>query len=727
MKESHISKVSFELSLKEWQMKATAELLDQGATVPFIARYRKEATGSLDEVAIASIRDRLAQLRDLDRRREAILKSLEERGLLTGDLKAKIEVAETLGVLEDLYMPYRPKRRTRASMAREKGLEPLAIKILKQENIDPESEAQAFVNPDNGITSAEEALTGARDILAEVISEDAGVRARVRWIFEAEGVLRSKAVVDPKGNSKEGKEGKEGKESSSSEAYRFKDYADWSEPLSKAPSHRILAMMRGQKEGLLSLHLAPPEEKVMDALELAFIKGPGPASQQVRFAAADGYKRLLGPSMETEIISEIKARADEKAIRVFAENLRHLLLESPAGQKIVLAIDPGFRTGCKMAVMDHQSSLLHHEAIYPHEPQRKTEEAKAKILQVCHKFGVDIIAVGNGTAGRETMAFLSRMELPEEVPVVAVDESGASIYSASEIARDEFPEEDVTVRGAISIGRRLMDPLAELVKIEPKSIGVGQYQHDVDQSALKAKLEDVVRSCVNMVGVDANTASKELLTYVSGLGPKLAEAIVRYRKEHGKFVSRDELRKVPRLGPKAFEQAAGFIRIMEGKNPLDGSAVHPESYHIVERMAGDLGVSAQKLLEDKELQKRIDPKRYVTDMAGMPTILDIISELSKPGRDPRRKFEPFQYQEGVEKPEDLKPGMRLPGIVTNVTAFGAFVDVGVHQDGLVHISQLSDKFVRSPTDIVKVHQRVMVRVLDVDLDRKRITLSMKEK
>jgi protein Tex len=727
MKESHISKVSFELSLKEWQMKATAELLDQGATVPFIARYRKEATGSLDEVAIASIRDRLAQLRDLDRRREAILKSLEERGLLTGDLKAKIEVAETLGVLEDLYMPYRPKRRTRASMAREKGLEPLAIKILKQENIDPESEAQAFVNPDNGITSAEEALTGARDILAEVISEDAGVRARVRWIFEAEGVLRSKAVVDPKRNSKEGKEGKEGKESSSSEAYRFKDYADWSEPLSKAPSHRILAMMRGQKEGLLSLHLAPPEEKVMDALELAFIKGPGPASQQVRFAAADGYKRLLGPSMETEIISEIKARADEKAIRVFAENLRHLLLESPAGQKIVLAIDPGFRTGCKMAVMDHQSSLLHHEAIYPHEPQRKTEEAKAKILQVCHKFGVDIIAVGNGTAGRETMAFLSRMELPEEVPVVAVDESGASIYSASEIARDEFPEEDVTVRGAISIGRRLMDPLAELVKIEPKSIGVGQYQHDVDQSALKAKLEDVVRSCVNMVGVDANTASKELLTYVSGLGPKLAEAIVRYRKEHGKFVSRDELRKVPRLGPKAFEQAAGFIRIMEGKNPLDGSAVHPESYHIVERMAGDLGVSAQKLLEDKELQKRIDPKRYVTDMAGMPTILDIISELSKPGRDPRRKFEPFQYQEGVEKPEDLKPGMRLPGIVTNVTAFGAFVDVGVHQDGLVHISQLSDKFVRNPTDIVKVHQRVMVRVLDVDLDRKRITLSMKEK
>ncbi len=727
MKESHISKVSFELSLKEWQIKATAELLDQNATVPFIARYRKEATGSLDEVAIASIRDRLAQLRDLDRRREAILKSLEERGLLTGDLKAKIEVAETLDVLEDIYIPYRPKRRTRASMAREKGLEPLAIKILKQENIDPESEAQAFVNPDKGITSAEEALTGSRDILAEVISEDAGVRARVRWIFEAEGVLRSKAVVDPKENSKEGKEGKEGKESSSSEAYRFKDYADWSEPLSKAPSHRILAMMRGQKEGLLSLHLAPPEEKVMDALELAFIKGSGPASQQVRFAAADGYKRLLGPSMETEVLSEIKARADEKAIRVFAENLRHLLLESPAGQKIVLAIDPGFRTGCKMAVMDHQSNLLHHEAIYPHEPQRNAEEAKAKILQVCHKFGVDIIAVGNGTAGRETMTFLSRMELPEEVPVVAVDESGASIYSASEIAREEFPEEDVTVRGAISIGRRLMDPLAELVKIEPKSIGVGQYQHDVDQSALKAKLEDVVRSCVNMVGVDANTASKELLTYVSGLGPKLAEAIVRYRKEHGEFVSRDELKKVPRLGPKAFEQAAGFIRIMEGKNPLDGSAVHPESYHIVERMAGDLGVSVQKLLEDKELQKRIDPNRYVTDMAGMPTILDIISELSKPGRDPRRKFEPFQYQEGVEKPEDLKPGMRLPGIVTNVTAFGAFVDVGAHQDGLVHISQLSDKFVRNPTDVVKVHQRVTVKVLDVDLDRKRISLSMKEK
>ena len=717
MKESHISKVSFELSLKESQIKATAELLAQDATVPFIARYRKEATGSLDEVAITAIKDRLTQLRDLDRRREAILKSLGERCILTEDLKAKIEVADTLAALEDIYLPYRPKRRTRASMAREKGLEPLAIKILKQENIDPESEAQAFVNPDKDITSAEEALAGARDILAEVISEDAGVRAKVRGIFEAEGVLISKAVADPP---------KEDKEGSSSEAYKFKDYADWSEPLSKAPSHRVLAMMRGQKEDLLSLHLAPPDEKVMDALELAFIKGSGSASQQVRFAAADGYKRLLGPSMETEVLSEIKARADEKAIRVFAENLRHLLLEPPAGQKTVLAIDPGFRTGCKMAVMDHQGNLLHHEAIYPHEPQRKAEEAKAKIHQVCRKFGVDIIAVGNGTAGRETMAFLRRIELPKEVPVVAVDESGASIYSASEIAREEFPEEDVTVRGAVSIGRRLMDPLAELVKIEPRSIGVGQYQHDVDQSALKAKLEDVVRSCVNMVGVDANTASKELLTYVSGLGPKLAEAIVRYRKEHGRFVSRDELRKVPRLGPKAFEQAAGFIRIRDGKNPLDGSAVHPESYHIVERMAEDLGVSAQELLDYKELQKRIDPKRYVTDMAGMPTILDIISELSKPGRDPRRKFELFQYQEGVEKPEDLKPGMRLPGVVTNVTAFGAFVDVGVHQDGLVHIRQLSDKFVRNPTDVVKVHQRVMVKVLDVDLDRKRISLSMKE-
>ena len=717
MKESHISEVSFELSLKESQVKATAELLDQGATVPFISRYRKEATGSLDEVAVVAIRDRLAHLRDLDRRRESILKSLEERDLLTEDLKDRIEAAVTPASLEDIYLPYKPKRMTRASVAREKGLEPLAMKILEQGNIDPESEAKAFIDPDKGITSAEEALAGARDVLAEVISEDAEVRARVRAIFEAEGILRSKSTADRK----------EGKERSSSEAYKFNDYADWSEPLSKAPSHRILAMMRGQKEGLLSLHLAPPKEKVIDALELAFIKGSGPASQQMKIAAADGYMRLLGPSMETEVLSEIKARADEKAIKVFAENLRHLLLEPPVGQKTVLAIDPGFRTGCKMAVIDRLGNLLHHEAIYPHEPQRKAEEAKARVLQTCEKYDVDIIAIGNGTAGRETVAFLKGMKLPREVPVVAVDESGASIYSASEIARKEFPNEDVTIRGAVSIGRRLVDPLAELVKIEPKSIGVGQYQHDVDQPALKAKLEDVVRSCVNMVGVDANTASKELLTYVSGLGPKLAEAIVKYRNEHGKFRSRDELRKVPRLGPKVFEQAAGFIRIQDGKNPLDASAVHPESYYIVERMAADLGIPIKELLEDKEFQKRIDPKIYVTDKAGMPTILDILSELSRPGRDPRREFEPFQYQEGVEKPEDLKPGMRLPGIVTNVTAFGAFVDVGVHQDGLVHISQLSDKFVRNPVDLVRVHQRVMVKVLEVDLDRKRISLSMKEK
>lgn len=717
MKESHISEVSSELSLKESQVKATAELLDQGATVPFISRYRKEATGSLDEVAVVAIRDRLAHLRDLDRRRESILKSLEERDLLTEDLKDRIEAAVTPAALEDIYLPYKPKRMTRASVAREKGLEPLAMKILEQGNIDPESEAKAFIDPDKGITSAEEALAGARDVLAEMISEDAEVRARVRAIFEAEGILRSKSTADHK----------EGKERSSSEAYKFNDYADWSEPLSKAPSHRILAMMRGQKEGLLSLHLVPPKEKVIDALKLAFIKGSGPASQQMKIAAADGYMRLLGPSMETEVLSEIKARADENAIKVFAENLRHLLLEPPAGQKTVLAIDPGFRTGCKMAVIDRLGNLLHHEAIYPHEPQRKAEEAKARVLQTCEKYGVDIIAIGNGTAGRETVAFLKGMKLPREVPVVAVDESGASIYSASEIARKEFPNEDVTIRGAVSIGRRLVDPLAELVKIEPKSIGVGQYQHDVDQPALKAKLEDVVRSCVNMVGVDANTASKELLTYVSGLGPKLAEAIVKYRNEHGKFRSRDELRKVPRLGPKVFEQAAGFIRIQDGKNPLDASAVHPESYYIVERVAADLGVPIKELLEDKEFQKRIDPKIYVTDKAGMPTILDILSELSRPGRDPRREFEPFQYQEGVEKPEDLKPGMRLPGIVTNVTAFGAFVDVGVHQDGLVHISQLSDKFVRNPVDLVRVHQRVMVKVLEVDLDRKRISLSMKEK
>ena len=531
----------------------------------------------------------------------------------------------------------------------------------------------------------------------------------MRTFFETEGVLKSKAIS--------------GKESA---AAKYRDYFDWSEPISRTPSHRLLAMMRGEKEGLLSLHVAPPEDEALEILDGLFIRRTNPSSEQVRLAAKDGYKRLLAPSMETEMLSAARAKADEQAIGVFAENLRQLLLEAPMGQKNVLAVDPGFRTGCKLAVLDSTGRLMHSDTIYPHEPHNRSDEAAEKVLEICKQFGIEVIAVGNGTAGRETELFLRKLKFPWQIPVLMVSEAGASVYSISEVARQEFPDQDATVRGAVSIGRRLMDPLAELVKIEPMAMGVGQYQHDVDQSALKRKLDDVVESCVNLVGVDVNTASKEILAYVSGLGPKLAEAIVKYRNEHGPFSSRRDLRNVPRLGQKVFEQAAGFLRIRGGDNPLDASAVHPESYEIVSAMAEDLGVSVQELVQNKELQKRIDLKKYVTDEIGMPTLKDILSELAMPGRDPREQFEAFSFQEGVEKIEDLKVGMKLPGIVTNITAFGAFVDIGVHQDGLVHISQISNKFIRNPSDVVKVHQKVMVKVLDVDLDRKRIALSMKE-
>lgn len=710
MRESHVTKVAAELGLNGKQIQAVSDLLDQGSTVPFIARYRKETTGSLDEVAIAAIRDRMTQLSELDKRRESILKTLSEGGRLTEELRCKILTAETIAALEDIYLPYRPKRRTRATVAQERGLEPLAKVIYAQDFSDPIAEAMKFVDRDKGVNSADDALAGARDIIAEWINEDAATRSQIRDIFRVHGVLRSKEAKDKK-----------------PEGSKYLDYLDWSEPLKSVPSHRLMAVMRAEREGFLSLHAVPPEDVALTILETNFVRGNRPSSEHVRMAATDSYKRLLAPSMETEMLSGAVEEAEGKAARVFAENLRQLLLEAPMSQKNVLAIDPGFRTGCKVVVLDRQGQLMHEDVIYPNLPQQQKKEAGEKLIDLFLHFGVEVIAIGNGTAGRETESFVRKLKISKEVPVIMVNESGASVYSASEAAREEFPDQDVTVRGTVSIGRRLMDPLAELVKIDPRSIGVGQYQHDVDQTVLKKKLDEVVESCVNLVGVDVNTASKALLSYVSGIGPKLAEAIVKYRNEHGQFRSRQDLRRVPRLGPKAFEQAAGFLRIREGDNPLDGSAVHPESYLIVEAMARDLGVTVKELMQDQRLQRDIDPKRYVTREVGMPTLNDILSELSKPGRDPRQEFEAFSFAEGVEKMEDLKPGMKLPGIITNVTAFGAFVDIGVHQDGLVHISQISDNFVHNPADVVKLHQKVMVTVLEVDKDRKRISLSMKVK
>ncbi len=705
---SHIQIIAKELAVNPSQVKSTTALLDEGASVPFISRYRKEATGSLDEVAIAAIRDRIEKLRELDKRRESIIKSLEERELLTDDLKARIEGAESMTVLEDIYLPFRPKRRTRATIAKEKGLEPLALRIFEQAEMDPEAEAAAFIDAEKGVASVDEALAGARDIIAEWVSEDQKARERMRGLFWAKGIMRSKVI---KGKEEEG--------------IKYKDYYEWEEPVSKAPSHRVLAIRRGESEGFLTFRITPSEDEALGILEAFFVKGSGPASEEVKSAVRDSFKRLLSSSMEAETRLEVKKKADEEAIRVFVENLRQLLLAPPLAKKNLLAIDPGFRTGCKVVCLDRQGKLLHNDTIYPHFSDKGSSEAAEKIRDLCTRFGIEAIAIGNGTAGRETESFIRGMGLSGEINVVMVNESGASIYSASEAAREEFPDHDVTVRGSVSIGRRLMDPLAELVKIDAKSIGVGQYQHDVDQPALKKSLDDVVVSCVNHVGVEVNTASKQLLTYVSGLGPQLAKGIVDYRNEHGPFRSRKELSKVSRLGPKAFEQAAGFLRIRDGENPLDGSAVHPESYHIVDAMARDRGCSLTDLMEDEGLRKKIDLSLYVTDRVGMPTLIDIMEELDKPGRDPRERFESFRFAEGVGKIDDVKPGMKLPGIVTNITAFGCFVDIGVHQDGLVHISELADRFVKTPGDVVKVHQKVTVTVLDVDLQRKRISLSMK--
>ena len=712
MNDKHIALIAGELDLKTAQVQATASLLGEDATVPFISRYRKEATGSLDEVAITAIRDRLGQLAELDKRREAILKSLAERDLLTGELKKQIVGAENLAKLEDVYLPHRPKRRTRATMAREKGLEPLAALLVAQRNdppIDPIEEAARFVNDEKGVATADDALAGARDIIAEMVSEDEGARDRMRELFRRSATIRSKLV---KGKEEEGA--------------KFKDWFDWEEPAARAPSHRVLAMRRGEKERCLSLRVVPPEEEALSLLQGLFVRGGSPAAQQVALAVQDSYKRLLGSSMEAELRLEMKNRADEEAIRVFGSNLRELLLAPALGRKRVLALDPGFRTGCKLACLDPQGKLLEYDTVFPHSGQRQAAAAASRVAGLVKQHAIEAIAIGNGTASRETESFVRSLGLDAGVSVIMVNESGASVYSASAAARDEFPDHDVTVRGTVSIGRRLMDPLAELVKIDPKSIGVGQYQHDVDQTALKKRLDDEVMSCVNAVGVEVNTASKQLLSYVSGLGPQLAANIVSFRDENGPFGSRAQLKKVPRLGPKAFEQAAGFLRIRGGRNPLDASAVHPESYNVAKAMAGDLDCTVAALMSRTDLRDRIALDRYLSDTVGLPTLRDIVDELARPGRDPRETFEAFAFAEGVDKPEDLSPGMKLPGVVTNVTAFGAFVDVGVHQDGLVHISQLADRFVRDPAEVVKVQQRVTVTVLSVDLKRKRISLSMKK-
>ncbi len=702
-------KISTELGITAQQVRATSTLLEEGATVPFISRYRKEATGSLDEVQVAAIRDRLEQLKELDKRREAILKSIEEQGKLTLELKKSIDQAETMARLEDIYLPYKPKRKTKASVAKEKGLEPLATRIFAQHPLDIQSEASKYLDSEKEVNSTEEALQGARDIIAEWVSENAAVRGNLRTLFLKEGVFATRVIA--------------GKEA---EAAKYKDYFDWSEPIKTAPSHRVLAMRRGEKEGFLLLDALPEEGAAVAVVEREILTGGSNACvEQVKIAIKDAYKRLLKPSIETEIRLQTKKKADEEAIRVFAENLRQLLLGAPLGEKVVMAIDPGFRTGCKLVCLGAQGQLLHYETIYPHEPQRQTAAAGATVKALVDKFSVQAIAVGNGTAGRETEAFVKNLGLHKSIPTLLVNESGASIYSASEVARNEFPDLDLTVRGAVSIGRRLMDPLAELVKIDPKSIGVGQYQHDVDQQALKNSLDDTVISAVNKVGVEVNTASKELLTYVSGLGPQLAQNIVAFRQEFGPFKSRAQLKKVPRLGDKAFEQAAGFLRIRDAKHPLDQSAVHPERYELVEQMAKDLKASVQDLMSSEELRAKIVLQNYVSETVGVPTLQDIVEELAKPGRDPRAGFEVFEFQEGVNSMADLKVGMKLPGIITNITAFGAFVDIGVHQDGLIHLSHLADRFIKDANEVVKVAQQVEVTVLEVDMARKRIALSRK--
>lgn len=708
MNELHVISTAKALNIAVNAVAETAKLLEQGATIPFIARYRKEATGSLDEVQIGSIRDELERLQVLDARKTAIKDSLKERNLLTSELEKSIDEAESMARVEDIYQPFKPKRRTKAMIAKEKGLEPLADYILENQNAECAEYAKGFVSEEKGVANADEALQGARDILAEKIADDPDTRSQMRAFYEKEAVFSSKVLS--------------GKEE---EAAKYRDYFDFSEKAKDVPSHRVLAVRRGEAEGFLIMRVVPDEDSAISLLKRRFVNGKGDCANQVAQACEDSYKRLLGSTSETYMRLELKKKADEEAIKVFANNLRELLMASPLGQKNTLAIDPGFRTGCKVVVLNRQGALLHNSVIYPEQGDHKRQEAQMEILKLCHQYDIEAIAIGNGTAGRETESFIRSLGLPKSIVIVMVNESGASIYSASEVAREEFPQYDITVRGAVSIGRRLMDPLAELVKIDPQSIGVGQYQHDVNQQNLKKSLDDTVVSCVNNVGVEVNTASKQLLAYVSGLNLSTAANIVAYRNEFGAFKSRKDLLKVKGLGAKTYEQAAGFLRIRDGVNPLDASAVHPERYALVEQMAHDISSNVADLLKDPSLRAKINLQKYVKDDVGMPTLKDILNELGKPGRDPREKFEAFSFMEGVNKIEDLKEGMRLNGIVTNVTAFGAFVDIGVHQDGLVHISELSDSFVSDPHTVVKPQQKVSVYVLEVDIPRKRISLSMK--
>lgn len=705
-KKKYIALLASRLGHHEWQLENVIRLIDDGATIPFISRYRKEMTGSLDEVQIAHIKDEYDKLIELDKRREAIIRSIEEQEKMTPELQESLNAAVTMTELEDLYLPYRPKRKTRASVAREKGLEPLAAVIMKQEVKDPGAEAGKYLGDE--LESAEDALQGARDIIAEWINEDQEARKKIRRLFDREAHVISKLV---KGKEEEGA--------------KYRDYFDWDERLSRCPSHRLMAMRRGEDEGFLRISIMPDEEKALELLDEIFVKADNEAAEQVLAAVKDSWKRLLGPAMETEFRNLSKEKADEEAIKVFADNLRQLLLAPPLGQKRVLAIDPGYRTGCKVVCLDEQGKLLHNETIFPHPPQNQTALSVKKITSLVNSYKIEAIAIGNGTASRETEDLIKWMKFDGALKVFVVSEAGASVYSASQVARDEFPDYDVTVRGAVSIGRRLMDPLAELVKIDPKSIGVGQYQHDVDQSKLQQSLDDVVISCVNAVGVEVNTASKHLLTYVSGLGPQLAGNIVEFRNENGAFKSRRQLLEVKRMGDKAFEQCAGFLRISNAENPLDKSAVHPESYHIVERMASDLGVEVEDLVKDEEKISRIEIKKYVTEDTGLPTLEDIISELLKPGRDPRSEIKEFKFAD-VRSIEDLSEGMVVPGIVTNITRFGTFVDIGVKQDGLVHISNMAKGFVKDPGDIVKLHQHVKVKVIGVDIQRSRIQLSLRD-
>ncbi len=694
-------------SIKETQARATIQLLDEGCTVPFIARYRKEKTGNLDEVAIAAVQIEYNRLQELEKRKQTIINTISEAGALTPELQERVAMCYDSNELEDIYLPYKPKRRTRAAIARENGLEPLAKILMAQNESDPEGRTIQFLN--EKVLTATEALSGARDIIAEWVNENNRTRNLVRQSFRRYAVIRSRIV--------------KGKES---EGEKYRDYFEWQEPLKACPSHRLLAMRRGEKEGYLNVSIVAEDPKLTENINSIFVKGFGASSAQVQLAIADSLKRLVAPSIETEFAQWSKERADRDAIAVFTENLRQLLLAPPLGNVRLLAIDPGYRTGCKVVCLDASGNLLHNETVYPHPPQSDRKVASKKITTLAEAYQIDAIAIGNGTAGRETEQFIKNLTFYKPLNLYVVNEDGASVYSASSVAREEFPQYDVTVRGAVSIGRRLMDPLAELVKIDPKSIGVGQYQHDVDQKELKESLDRVVESAVNSVGVDVNTASRQLLTFVSGLGPQLAQNIIEHRKNHGPFPSRKALLAVPRMGTKSYEQSAGFLRIREGNNPLDNSAVHPESYAVVEKMASDLGIGVDSLIGNGELLKTLDLTRYVTKDAGLPTLTDIAAELTKPGRDPRKQIKVFEFAEGIYRIEDLQTGMELPGIVNNITRFGAFVDIGVKQSGLVHLSELANRFVTDPNEIVKLHQHVKVRVIDIDLSRGRIQLSMKQ-